>query len=230
MAGAIAYATTTDVQSYVKGPTLSSGANGTLLTTLLLRASRMIDDFCERYFYPDSTGQKFFDGDGTSKLYVPRHDFYTVTVLKIALTENTDPTDPTQWYTISGDGVTPPSNFYLEPANPDNIGAVASQTARRPYYKIELPRQAKTNSTTDYLRAFTKGKRTVAITASWGWPQIPDDIKDLTAKIAYRLFRGSPSGWAGTEGAPEIGVTDVARVLDGNDMTTLTYYRRQVMF
>src|SRR5207253_1061617 len=106
-----------------------------------------------------------------------------------ALTENNDFTDASQAYTISGNGVTPPSNFYLEPANQVEIGSVGDQTAVRPFHRIELPSTPSSGSSTNCLNTFTKGRRTVSITASWGWSQIPDEIKDLTVKIAIRLWK-----------------------------------------
>ena len=228
MAGAVAYATYTDVAVYLKAASLAG--NQPMFTTFCLNASRGIDRYCERYFYANGTATKYFDGAGTPELTLWEHDFYTLTVLKVALVENNDPTDNTQWYTISGNGVTPPSNFYLEPANPVEIGSVGDQTAVRPYYRIALPSNPKAGSSTDYLNTFTQGKRTVAITASWGWPQIPDEIKNLTIKIAIRLWKARDAGYDGQQGSPDIGIVDVTRLLDRNDLDVLRDFRRTQIF
>src|SRR6266851_318633 len=136
MAGAIAYATYIEVGVYLKAALLAG--NQSLITTYCLDGSRAIDRYTDRYFYPQGTSTRYFDGNGTNEITIPVHDFYSLTVLKVALVENNDPTDATQWYTISGDGKTPPSNYYLEPSNPVEIGSAADQTALQPYCRVSL--------------------------------------------------------------------------------------------
>lgn len=228
MAGATAYATTADVNGYLPNVTLSEeSANWTILLNV---ASREVDRFCERYFYNNASSTKYFDGDGTTGLYLPKHDFYTLTALKIALTENNDPADSSLWYTISGDGVTPPSNFYLYPDNEPEIGSVTDQTLKRPYYRIEIPANPKATTTTDYLPRFTRGHRTVAITASWGWPAIPDEIRDITVKLCIRMWRAKAAGQTGAIGSADYGTpTLVAKYLDVGDIKTLASYRKSTV-
>ena len=228
MAGATAYATYTDVAVYLKAASLAG--NQPMFTTFCLNASRGIDRYCERYFDARGAATRYFDGNGSPELTIAEHDFYSLTVLKIALNENNDFTDPAQAYTISGDGKTPPSNYYLGPSNPVEIGSVGDQTAVRPYYRITLPSNPKSGSTTDYLSTFTQGKRTVAITASWGWPQIPDEIKNLTVKVAIRMWKARDAGYDGSQGSPDIGIVDVSRMLDKGDLDVLRDYRRSQVF
>lgn len=225
MAGATAYATTAEVNGYLPNVTLSEeSANWTILLNV---ASREIDRFCDRYFYSNGVSTKYFDADGSSALYISKHDFYTLTALKIALTENNDPADSTLWYTISGDGVTPPSNFFLYPDNEREIGSVTDQTLKRPYYWLEIPSNPRATTTTDYLPRFTAGHRTVAITASWGWPAVPDEIKDITIKLVIRMWRAKEAGQTGAIGSSDYGsATIVAKYLDVGDIKTLSEYRK----
>ncbi len=226
MAGAAAYGTTSDVGAYL--PNVVTSEESASWTILLNVASRAIDRYTDRYFYADGISTKYFDGDGSTDLYVRDHDFYTLTALKIALTENNDPADSTQWYTIHGDGITPPSNFYLEPSNRREIGSVTDQTMLEPFYRITIPGNPWSGSTTDYLPTFTRGRRTVAITANWGWAAIPDEIRDLAVKLALRMWRAKESGQTVNLGSADFGVTQVAQYLDVGDVHTLDFYRRSV--
>lgn len=227
MAGAASYATTTDVGAYLPSVVVAEESAGWAI--LLSVASRAIDRFCDRYFYSNANSVRYFDGDGSTDLYVAKHDFYTVTALKIALTENNDPADSTLWYTIHGDGVTPPSNFYLGPDNQTEIGSVTDQTLKRPYYNITIPGNPWSGSTTDYLPTFTKGRRTVSIAASWGWPAVPDEIKDITIKLTIRMWRAKETGQTSSVGSADFGVAMIAKYLDVGDLETLHSYRKHTV-
>lgn len=218
---AASYATLAELKTYVK----SLGTDyDTLLTQILSEASRRVDDEIGRYFYADGISTKYFDGSGTSRQYILGHDFYAVTALKMALTENAA---LASMVTISGDGLTPPTNFALEPANPAAVGSASDQTSKRPFYILTIPATAKAGSTTDYQGIFTAGKRTISITANWGWPAIADEIKALTIRLSLRIFAARQSNFTGLSGAPVIGTLNTKTQLDDYDMQIVTKYQRE---
>ena len=208
---AAAYATTVDLQGYLQASIAAD--NTAIWTTLALATSRFIDMKPGQYFYNAGTATKYFDGDGSRHLDTGMHPFFTVTKLQQAHYES----EPVaNWITVAGDGVTPGStNYWLFPANPKLIGSVSDQTAFRPAYGLDLAIIPIANST--YLPSFMPGYRTVALTASWGWPVVPDDIKNLTLKMLARMWNQYQSSWADAKGAPEIGVIDISKYFDAQD-------------
>ena len=208
---AASYATTADLQGYLQASKASD--NTAIWTSLLTAVSRFIDRKTGQYFYAAGTATRYFDGDGTRHLDTGQHPFYSLTALKQAHFEN-EPTST--WITVSGDGVTPGStNFWFFPANPRLIGSTADQTAQRPYNGVDLAIIPSPNTT--YLPSFMPGYRTISVTANWGWPQIPDDIKDMTLKVAARMWNQYQASWAIERGTPEIGVMDVSKHFDMED-------------
>ena len=226
MPGPANYATTADVFAQLSSIPSSQQAQYTsLLTGLLNVASRAVDGFCDRIFYDEGAATRYFDGNGTNRLVIPGRDIRSVTSLQVLWVEGSDFTG-NFYVQFSGDGVTPPSNFRLEPANPGFAGK-AGDTNLRPYERIVIPEQL-VQGTTGWIPTFTQGKRTVKISASWGWPVIPDEINLVTTKIAVRLFLGSESSLSGLQGDPEISPQlNLRNILDVSDLYTLTRYRRQ---
>lgn len=239
MAGPADYAQTSDITAFL--PDVPATKQATW-PDLIHAASREIDKYTERYFYPDGTGTKYFDvpgdpytgrsswplvgGNGPKTLFITNHDFYAVTALKVAQIENGNPASSTDWTTLVGDGVTPPSDFYCEPSNQTYLGK-NNDTNAKPFYWIELPAYGPTTSTT-FRGFFTSGKRTVSITANWGWPAVPDQIKNVTVKIVVRMFKAQPSGFTGQTGSPEGASATLLKYLDANDFATLDNYKKWI--
>ena len=222
------YAATTDLAAYL--PNVVPAEENANWTTFLHAASRAIDGWCDRYFYADGSALKYFnvDNDKSTRFVLPdwAGDFYSPTLVKIALYENADPAG-TDWTTISGDGVTPPSNYFCGPENPARLGNSASPTLTRPFHWISLPQKPNPADSTNYMRTFTQGMRTLAITASWGWPAVPDDIKDVCVKLVIRMWKAKDSGFNAVAGSPDFGTPiPVARYLDMNDIGVLNRYKR----
>ena len=210
------YATTTDLQNYLQASV--AGDNSTFWASALAAISRFIDSKTGQYFYAAGTQTRYFNGDGTRHLDTGQHPFYSVTALSQAHFEN-EPTST--WITVSGDGLTPgASNFWLWPSNPRLIGSSDSNTATRPYYGLDLAIIPQPNTT--YLPSFVPGYKTVSITASWGWPVVPDDIKNLTLKMAARMWNQYQASWKNAQGNPDIGVIDVSQYFDQLDQMMLS--------
>lgn len=221
------YAQTSDVQAY-----LSSVPNAQQASwpALLSSASRGIDEFVGRHFYNDVSSVKYFDVEGDpssgtiiSSLELP--DFYGSTVVKVAQRENGDPAVAADWVTLTGDGLTPPSDFFLEPSYQDYVGKTGDVNLR-PYHRIVLPATAPSTSTT-FRSSLMPGKKTLSLLPTgWGWPAIPDQIQNITVKVVVRMFKAQPSGFTGAVGSPETGRLVILNFLDMDDISVLTRYRR----
>ena len=120
---------------------------------------------------------------------------------------------------LDGNGHNPGSNFFLWPANRRVIRAAADNTAKRPWYGVNIARIPVSGTT--YLPASIPGYRTLSITANWGWPQVPDAIKDLTCKMAVRAWHARDVGWTAEIGNPETGLVKELMRLDPVDEYTL---------
>lgn len=116
--------------------------------------------------------------------------------------------------TLAGDGVTPGSNYFLYPRDRPRVGSTVDAAARRPWYGFDIAHIPVGN--TSYLPLGIPGYATVAITANWGWPVVPDRIKDVTCRIAARMWRARDTGWTGVIGNVETGITHL-RLFDGMD-------------
>jgi|SRR5579859_1092692 len=228
MAGVVDYCKVTDIAAQLPNATVSE--EQAVWTQFIHAASRGIDTICDRSFGPDGTATKYFDipRSDMTRFILPvwAGDFYNPTAIKVALVENADPAG-TNWRTLTGDGITPPSNYYLGPENPDYIGTNDSPSATRPFYWIDLPSTPNPNDSTNYAMTFTKGMRTLSITASWGFSVIPDQIKQICINIVVRMWNAKGVGFSGTTGAPEIGVVAIPRYLDINEKAVLNGWRRE---
>jgi len=218
VAGLASYATLTDLGAYLPGfdPTL----NAAIGTQLLADASRFIDNQCHRFFYSDTTAERWFSvANANTTRQILYRDFYSVTQVRILKAENNDITDATKYDIVTGNGITPPSNFWLIPENPDLAGSTTSATALRPYYGIQLPTIATANTTPP--AQFVLGRGTLGITATWGWPAVPDLVKNLTLKLSARAFQSMGTGWSGVKGSAETGFVDISVHWDPQDRKLL---------
>jgi hypothetical protein len=128
-----------------------------------------------------------------------------------------------QWILeLDGDGYTPPRNFYVWPNGIRRVGASSDQTAVRPWYGIDLPMIPISNTT--WLPTTMIGKATIGVTAHWGWPVVPDLIKDITCKAAARLWRKRQAGESDAGNAMSMvpGAPALMGVLDQNDILVLS--------
>ena len=150
-------------------------------------ASRMIDDYCGRFFYADGTVGtpivRYYTAQDPWSLAVD--DF--VSISAIATDDNFNQTWSTVWST---------SDFMTEPINNPRRGwpytrLLATGAYVWPYY---LPQAVK-------------------VTGVWGWSAIPSEVNQACLIQSSRLFvrKQSPFGIAGT---PELGTVRLASRLD----------------
>lgn len=124
-----------------------------------------------------------------------------------------------QWLAVQGDGVTAGStNWMLWPSNPKPYLATGN-TAMTPWQGWNMPYIPVSNTT--YLPTPRPGSRTIAMTAHWGWPVVPDLIKELTLKMTARAWMARQDAWAHTSADSNAGVVDMSHHFDSSDEALL---------
>ena len=134
-------------------------------------ASRSIDDYCGRHFWKETVASaRTFRPDRYDLVWCG--DISSATSLVVKTDDDADGVYETTW-TIGTD-------FILEPFERMNnspyerIAAVGSKVFPTP--------------TTAWARGAQRRPR-VQVTALWGWPAVPDEVKSATAIVAVDHFR-----------------------------------------
>jgi len=162
-------------------------------------ASRGIDHHCKRHFWQTAAGTtRVFDACDWWELYID--DVVTVTAVKTD--ENADGTFETTWAA---------SDYQLLPLNP------AAAPELEPFNQIIAVAGRR------FPPAYTTNRRAglVQVTATWGWPAIPEAVSEACRLITNRLVKrpGSPEGVAGFDEFGTIRISsrddpDAVRLLD----------------
>lgn len=225
------YAALADVATYAPG--LDTISNATILNSLLNAASRFIDSRTGRFFYDDGYYKKYFHSLTASgeisfiASLTTEDDFFPDAVsgmtVELAYFEN-QPLNQRltlQGPTFNADGsYAPPTNYFPYPPNPRRVGAAASPTLRKPYYGIDIAYLPISGTT--FIPMIVGGRMVCGITAHWGWPAVPDVIKDLTCKMVVRAWKAVQAGHQLEAGSPEIGgVVNMSRHFDERDLDLL---------
>lgn len=191
------YTTLADVRNALQ---IEDSLDDNDIQAAILAASRMIDEYCQRYFYQEGT------------LVSPVTKYYTP--LSPWFLEIDDLVEPTQVLSRANFNGAYTQNWNLdtdimyEPVNSPEIGwpvtrLLAVQTYVFPYF---FP-------------------QTVKITGVWGWSSVPYEV-ELACKIqASRLFvrKQSPFGIAGSV---ELGTVRLSSRLDPDVEMLLKTFRR----
>jgi hypothetical protein len=179
---------------------------------LLSAVSRSIDAWIDRYLFADGVATKYFDVDGSTDpgaspvthLQLFGDDFYNLTALKLATRENADPAVAGDWVQLTGDGVTPPSDFFLGPPNRSYVG-VDGDVNRRPYHRIELPATPPSSSTT--YQASVRPRQAHAVgddhRRTGAGQRSPTRSRTSRPRPPSACSRPQPSGFTGATGSPE---------------------------
>jgi hypothetical protein len=171
-------------------------------------ASRLIDGYCNRKFWSV--------GSATSRIYTAEDDYYCSiddiagTALTLKTSSLADGVFDVTW-TVT--------DYQLEPLNGNLDGLTWS------YDKIR--------AVGDYLfpnvNANYGSQALVQVTATFGWPSVPEPVTQATIIQASRLFKryDSPLGVAGFG---DMGAIRVSRALDPDVAQLVEPYRRMRLF
>lgn len=170
----------------------------------LVAASRAIDEYCGRRFYPDADAAqvRYYTPSNAVGLWID--DLVTLTSLK---------TDE------SGDGVfentwTLNTDFVLEPLNPSPPGAPWRKICVHPSGSYRLP---------------TSYPRTVEITGKFGWTLAPAAVRESTGLLAHRLLKRKREAAFAVAGFGLDGTTIRVPSVDPDVKALLEPFRRDVL-
>jgi hypothetical protein len=175
-----AYATTAQFRDFIKDTSLNDAVP---IATILLSASRDVEKICGRAFYqPDTPTVQYFSPARNSPwvLDLDDMDLATTDGLVVAVQWSNGGNYAETW-SLGTD-------YIAEPVNQSVNGIVGwPYTSLRSLAKIWPPRYA------DFYRD------TVKVTATWGWPAVPDPVVQATLMRAFELYKGgeAPFGVAG---------------------------------
>lgn len=192
------YCTPAELKSRLGG--ISNTDDDTEILQACTAVSRWIDKHCRRVFYRQ-TATSTFEPEGLYCLRVP--DLVSITSLKTDATG--DGVYETTWSS---------SDYQLLPAD------AASEFEPEPYTEIRAVSSQTFPIIWDYIPNTRRNR--VQITGVWGWPAIPEAVKQAAAILAedtYKL-KDAPFGVAG-EGEFTVRVGDNRRA-----MAFLAPYRR----
>jgi len=192
------YATLSQLKSALR---ITDAVDDSLLNTALDSASRWVDGWCDRSFAAAGTA-------ATSRDYVPTTTFGVVQiddcveVTEVRLDDDLDRTFSKTLLSI---------DWAPEPVNETTYGLVLPFTRLRSYEDGYWP--------------VWRGQPTVRVFARYGWPEIPDAVREATILQASRLFTrlDSPLGVAGFG---DMGAMRVSRFVDPDVEQLLAPYRR----
>lgn len=165
------YCTLNELKSALR---ITDSLDDTLLENAIEAASRRIDNECSRRFYKDqSATARVYTSDRHDMLFVD--DVSSTTGLVVKIDDDGDGTFETT-LTLNVD-------YQIEPLN--------NLAQGKPVLLLRA---------LDTLFPIASNKRAlVEVTATWGWPSVPDAICEATVLLASRQFKrlDSPLGVAG---------------------------------
>lgn len=192
------YCSLSDVKSAMN---ISDSVDDTLLTGTIEAASRLIDGYCGRDFAV-AAGTTSRDYAPTGR-YEPLLIDDATTIVSVKIDDDLD-------YSF-GETLTS-ADWQAEPLNARAAGQSWPYTALRPLED-------------GYWPLDRTGRRTVRVEATFGWPALPEGVKQAAILQSSRLFAryDSPLGVAGFG---ELGVVRVGARLDPDVAMLLEPYRQ----
>lgn len=157
------------------------------LSNAINAASRNIDDFTGRFFYPDGTTQtpvvRYYSPTNIRTLFVD--DFVSVSEVAI------------DWaYSRTWSSVLAINEYMVEPINNPRKG--------RPYDRIIC------TGGSFFPESFPQSVR---VTGVWGWSAVPEVVRQACLIQSSRLFNRAASPF-GIAGSPDLGVVRLSARLD----------------
>jgi hypothetical protein len=190
-----AYCTLADVKAALR---ITDAIDDALLENSINSASRMIDQYCNRYFYSTSANEvRYYQANDGFICWID--DAQSISEIK------TSSTDPLIFDTTWDAG-----DYQVLPANRWANGA---------YYPI-----TGITATDNYLFPVWADMALVKVTGQFGWASVPEPIKFACIIQASRLFKRleSPLGVAGVS---DIGIMRVGANIDGDVAQLINPFR-----
>lgn len=176
------------------------------LDNVVTSVSRWIDNYCQRHFWQTSANTvRVFESPCDLRLlrFGPFNDLATFASLKTD--EAGDGTFETTWSA---------SDYELLPLNP------AGAPEQRPYTKIRATGTGRWFP----VQTCTGRIARIEVTGTWGWPAVPEDVKQACLIQAHRIFN-RPNSPTGMIGFADFGVVRMQGRLDPDVAAMLDPYR-----
>lgn len=189
------YCTLADVKAALR---ITDTIDDALLENSINSASRMIDQYCNRYFYSTTAGEvRYYKANDGFVCWID--DAQSISEIK---TSSTDP--------LIFDTTWEAGDYQVLPANRWANGA---------YYPI-----TGITATDNYLFPVWADMALVKVTGQFGWASVPEPIKFACIIQASRLFKRleSPLGVAGVS---DIGIMRVGANIDGDVAQLINPFR-----
>lgn len=188
------YASESDFRRYIRDDTIEDTDT---IDSVLISASRTVDALCDRHFYQTTATTRYLSPSSGPWLLRLGYDLASSSGLVVTSSFANNGTYPDTW-TLNTD-------FILEPVN-GIVGGVEGwpYTALRSVGgRIWPPRP---------LGSF---RDTVKIVGVWGWPSIPEPVKQATLILAVDLYKlgDAPFGFAGIGDYGAVRVRDNPRAV-----------------
>jgi hypothetical protein len=169
-----------------------------LLETAIESASRLVDGFAGRNFYPNGTATRFFTPEDTILCEVD--DLISLTSLVVSA--DLDGVFDQTWNS---------TDYQLEPLNGRADGLTGWPVTR-------------IRAVGDYVFGTNIGEASVRVTGTWGWSAAPVAVKQATIIQASRIFKRLDSP-LGVLSAPDLGYIRVGTRLDPDVQQLVEPYR-----
>ena len=192
------YVTLGDIRGEIGITDASDATDDVRLEAAIEAASRAIDNECGRIFYlAAAVSARYYTAEDGDRLDVD--DIGTATGLIVATDEDDDRDYDYTWAS---------TDYDAEPYN-----AIADG---KPITTLRLAPLG--------VHVFPANRRGCKITARWGWPAVPADIKRATMIEAVRLYKRRDAVF-GQTGSPETGVINLPP-LDPDVKRLIAPYRK----
>ncbi|MFQ5592511.1 MAG: hypothetical protein ACE5HE_15245 [Phycisphaerae bacterium] len=195
------YADTEELRAAIDatGPDLTTNERG-LFETVLDATSRALDDWCHRFFYQVTLTQTFTPTHG---LFLVVPDLVSITTLKSDTVND-----------LSYDTTWSSDDYILQPQN------APYRDQGWPYTEVHA-----STATGATPRSFYLTPKSVQIVGVFGWPQVPDVIRNVTLLEAARTLKDfeAPTGVLASE---TLGTATIAPGLHPASKRMLQPYRR----
>lgn len=179
------YCTLADVKSALR---ITDAVDDSLIELSIEAASREIDGYCQRAFYPTTDTRVF---NSTSSLLCETDDIVSVTTLKTS----SDGVSYNDTWTVA--------DYQLEPLNGVSAGLAQPYTRIRAIGALVFPIWSVAGTYTNFAG--------VQVAGVFGWSAAPTSVKQACILLAMRQFKRYDAPM-GVMGFGDIGVMRVGRV------------------
>jgi hypothetical protein len=191
------YCTLAEIKASLRIPSADT-VDDSLLETAVESASRLVDGFAGRNFYPNGTATRFFTPEDTIVCEIDD----LISLSSLVVSGDLDGVFDQTWNS---------TDYQLEPLNGRADGLTGWPATR-------------IRAVGDYVFGTNIGEASVRVTGTWGWSSVPSAIKQATVIQASRLWKRLDSP-LGVLSAPDLGYIRVGTRLDPDVQQLVEPYR-----